>query len=295
MPSFPPLRAAPEGIGEGGQLLEDSAELCSSTCSAAGATASGGVQSGEVLQPVSNVSEATPAADSGASWPGSHHQAGPRAAAAASSAGASSARVEDFLPAAAFQGAKAGFVFKLDEAGLGYYTDSASVRRASPSHAWAAPAAPAAPSNVAAPGEGQPARGATKPVGLLPPGSREPDAPPPSAEGEQQGQPSEAAPGAAEPAGAPRSSGGPPPGPRHHWGQALQYLDRAVAVDPGHRLTVLAKRDGSKIRFALRQGVGEWVERAPWRVEWGGGASVENPHFQRVHYCELLVRAPTPL
>lgn len=21
---------------------------------------------------------------------------------------------------------------------------------------------------------------------------------------------------------------------------------------------------------------------------WGGGASVENPHFQRVHYCELL-------
>ena len=47
-----------------------------------------------------------------------------------------------------------------------------------------------------------------------------------------------------------------------------------------------------QIRFDLRQGVGEWVERAPWKIEWGGGASVENPHVQRVKYCELLVRPP---
>jgi protein arginine N-methyltransferase 7 len=44
------------------------------------------------------------------------------------------------------------------------------------------------------------------------------------------------------------------------------------------------------LRFSLRQGVGEWAGRAPWKVEWGGGSSVENPHFQRVHYCDLLVR-----
>ena len=28
----------------------------------------------------------------------------------------------------------------------------------------------------------------------------------------------------------------------------------------------------------------------PWEVTWGGGASVENPHYQRVHYCELILR-----
>ena len=32
------------------------------------------------------------------------------------------------------------------------------------------------------------------------------------------------------------------------------------------------------------------MEKPPWLVEWGGGASIENPHVQRVHYCELLVR-----
>ena len=37
-------------------------------------------------------------------------------------------------------------------------------------------------------------------------------------------------------------------------------------------------------------GMGEEVARPPWLEEWGGGASVENPHVQRVHYCELLVR-----
>ncbi len=78
----------------------------------------------------------------------------------------------------------------------------------------------------------------------------------------------------------------------HYWGQALQYLDRAVHVEAdtvGRRITVVAKQDGSRVCFALRQGVGGWVDRAPWRIEWGGGSSVENPHYQRVHYCELLV------
>jgi protein arginine N-methyltransferase 7 len=78
--------------------------------------------------------------------------------------------------------------------------------------------------------------------------------------------------------------------PAHHWSQALQYLDRSLRVEPGARVALLARRDGARLRFALRAGVGAPVARAPWRVEWGGGASVENPHFQRVHYCELLVR-----
>lgn len=50
------------------------------------------------------------------------------------------------------------------------------------------------------------------------------------------------------------------------------------------------KREGGQVQFRLRAGVGDWVDRAPWRIEWGGGSSVENPHFQRVHYCQLLVR-----
>lgn len=25
------------------------------------------------------------------------------------------------------------------------------------------------------------------------------------------------------------------------------------------------------------------------QIEWGGGSSVENPHFQRLHYCKLLI------
>lgn len=47
-----------------------------------------------------------------------------------------------------------------------------------------------------------------------------------------------------------------------------------------------------QIRFSLRAGAGQMVERAPWKIEWGGGSSVENPHFQRVHYCDLLVSSP---
>ena len=53
---------------------------------------------------------------------------------------------------------------------------------------------------------------------------------------------------------------------------------------------LLARRDGAQVSFSLRAGVGTPVERPPWKVEWGGGASVENPHYQRVHYCDLLVR-----
>lgn len=86
---------------------------------------------------------------------------------------------------------------------------------------------------------------------------------------------------------APRPSPIPPP-PFVHRLPGPPLLDLQVA--PGKKVTLLAKREGSKVRFGLRQGVGEWVERAPWKVEWGGGASVENPHYQRVHYCELLVR-----
>jgi hypothetical protein len=41
---------------------------------------------------------------------------------------------------------------------------------------------------------------------------------------------------------------------------------------------------------SLRDSEGDWVDKPPWRITWGGGASVESPHFQRVHYCELLVR-----
>ena len=62
-----------------------------------------------------------------------------------------------------------------------------------------------------------------------------------------------------------------------------------VQVMPGRKPMLLARRDGAEIRFSLRAGAGSPVDRAPWKEEWGGGASVENPHFQRVHYCDLLV------
>ena len=75
----------------------------------------------------------------------------------------------------------------------------------------------------------------------------------------------------------------------HYWGQALQYLERGVRVEAKKKITILAKRDASTIRFALKEGVGEWVGKSPWKIEWGGGASIENPHYQRVHYCQLLV------
>ena len=76
----------------------------------------------------------------------------------------------------------------------------------------------------------------------------------------------------------------------HYWGQAVQYLDRAIKVEKKRKVTVLAKRERNNIRFSLREGSGVAVGKPPWKVEWGGGASVESPHVQRVHYCELLVK-----
>ena len=75
----------------------------------------------------------------------------------------------------------------------------------------------------------------------------------------------------------------------HYWGQAVQYLERAVKVERDRKVTVLAKRDKNRVKFSLREGTGVTVGKPPWKVEWGGGASVESPHVQRVHYCELLV------
>lgn len=77
--------------------------------------------------------------------------------------------------------------------------------------------------------------------------------------------------------------------PEHYWGQALQYLERGVQVRAGKKVTILAKREADRVTFNLKEGVGSYVGKPPWRIEWGGGASVESPHFQRVHYCELLV------
>lgn len=64
-----------------------------------------------------------------------------------------------------------------------------------------------------------------------------------------------------------------------------------LQVTAGEKVMLLARRDGAQIRFSLRAGAGSPVAKAHWKEEWGGAASVENPHFQRVHYCELLVSA----
>ena len=66
-------------------------------------------------------------------------------------------------------------------------------------------------------------------------------------------------------------------------------------VSPGKKVMLLVRRDGTKVSFSLRAGVGTPVAKAPWKVEWGGGASIENPHYQRVHYCDLLVTQLRPL
>ena len=80
-----------------------------------------------------------------------------------------------------------------------------------------------------------------------------------------------------------------PKKPEHYWGQALQHLERGVQVRARKRVTLLAKREADRVSFALKEGAGAYVGKPPWKIEWGGGASVESPHFQRVHYCELLV------
>ena len=38
------------------------------------------------------------------------------------------------------------------------------------------------------------------------------------------------------------------PRKEHYWGQALQYLDRAVKVTTGKKVTLLVKRDGHEVR-----------------------------------------------
>lgn len=69
---------------------------------------------------------------------------------------------------------------------------------------------------------------------------------------------------------------------------SCRLMKMVLQVVPGNKIMLLARREGASIRFSLRAGTGSPVARAPWKQEWGGGASVENPHFQRVHYCELL-------
>lgn len=170
---------------------------------------------------------------------------------------------DDFIAAASFEGAKPGFAFKLGKHGLGYYADPLG------SGGGGSPAGSAAAGGAAASAVGA----SDSTAALTPPAT--------------EAEPAEAD-GPPMPRAAP-AAGPLPPGPRHHWGQALQYLDRAVQVAPGRKLALLARREDGRLRFALRQGVGEPVGRAPWKIEWGGGASIENPHFQRVHYCELLV------
>ena len=73
----------------------------------------------------------------------------------------------------------------------------------------------------------------------------------------------------------------------HYWGQALSPERGAqVRAEEGHAAGEARERP----RDVQPQGGRRRVRReTPWRIEWGGGASVESPHFQRVHYCELLV------
>ena len=59
----------------------------------------------------------------------------------------------------------------------------------------------------------------------------------------------------------------------HYWGQSLQYLERAVQIKGGKKIAVLAKREADIVRFSLKEGVGSWVGKPPWKIEWGGGAS----------------------
>lgn len=169
---------------------------------------------------------------------------------------------DDFVPADSFQGARQGYAFKLGDQGIGYYLEcpasSADAGKAGICSQEKEEGAPAA-SVIASSSEAQQQGGSV--LANVPWAA-------------EQAQPQPLA-----------------PGPRHHWGQALQYLDRAVAVHPGRRVALLARRDEGRMRFSLRQGVGEAVGRSPWKVEWGGGSSVENPHYQRVHYCQLLVRS----
>lgn len=191
---------------------------------------------------------------------------------------------DDFIPASRFEGAKPGFAFKLGKHGLGYYAD---VLYSSPNSGGNTSGGSSGGGSDSSSGPSSKGKSVRFNIdGSIVEASRAVAPPTPAA--------AEGEPPAGERPPMPRAApaAGPlPPGPRHHWGQALQYLDRAVPVAPGRKLALLARREDGKLRFALRQGVGEPVGRAPWKIEWGGGASIENPHYQRVHYCELLVGA----
>ena len=294
-----PCPAAPEGIGEGGVLLSECGEggngdSCSTDVPPAAA------DPGAAMDAAEKLGEAPAAAASPTSvcqqeeLPGSASSGGqpsPVAEAAAAAddttcegGGEAGDAADDYVPAGSFAGARAGYVFRLGELGLGYYLDgkgtaaqeaagqvAAADSRADQRPQGLAAAAPEKPSP-----EGEPAAAATTTA----------PAPAPAAALDLAAAASAARPAVQLP---------PSRGPRHHWGQALQYLERAVGVQPGRKVALLAHREGGKVRFGLRQGVGEYVGRPPWKIEWGGGSSVENPHFQRVHYCQLLVRSwPRP-
>ncbi|GHP04547.1 hypothetical protein PPROV_000330100 [Pycnococcus provasolii] len=161
-----------------------------------------------------------------------------------------------FVPALAFGGAREGLVFRLGGYGLGYYTDVP----------WSVRAEARSKLIHEALGVAASKRGDDKPAA----DSTTSAAPP---------QPT-----------APLSAEVADVDEEHYYGQALQYLERAASVTAGKKITVLARRENNKVRFSLKEGVGTWVGKSPWRIEWGGGASIESPHYQRVHYCELLVR-----
>jgi protein arginine N-methyltransferase 7 len=75
-----------------------------------------------------------------------------------------------------------------------------------------------------------------------------------------------------------------------YWGQAVQYLESSISVEAGAKQALLFRVEAEKLSFSLKPAEGAYVAKPPWRITWGGGASVESPHFQRVHYCELLVK-----
>jgi len=113
---------------------------------------------------------------------------------------------------------------------------------------------------------------------------------------------------------------GPPDGagvrpPPCYWGQAIAYLDHAqpleapgAAADDGESgaaggeaappaaaaaaaavALLLERAPGGALSFHLPPSSGAApVLRSPWLDAWGGGPAVENPHRQRLLYCELL-------
>lgn len=251
---LPCCRAAPDGIGQGGVLLCPLGDDSINDAVADDSQAAAGVQA----EPTAPASEEAPLQQSQAqgSAAGSDSLSQPPTHGTPVSA---ELAADSFAPASMFEGHRPGHAFKLGDQGLGYYLDS--------------------PACCTEDGEaGDSSMHSEEQETVAPaPGSSKP---------EEHGVIA-----ASSGAGEQPRAGTPSPGPRHHWGQALQYLDRAVAVQPGRRLALLARREEGRLRFSLRQGVGEAVGRSPWKVEWGGGSSVENPHYQRVHYCQLLVRA----